>query len=49
MTKVSYLGVYSVLALNTEKFIDDVPDSLEQIELRNDQEEWGSTIQEELR
>lgn len=35
-----YLNEYTAIAYSAKSFVDDVPDSLEEIERRNDKEEW---------
>lgn len=43
-----YSNEYTAIGYSAESFVDDVPDSLEEIERRNDKEEWKHAIQEEL-
>lgn len=43
-----YFDEYTAIAYSAESFMDDVPDNLEDIERRNDKEEWKSAIQKEL-
>lgn len=44
----SYLKDYAVLTLNAESFVEDVPESVEEIELRDDKDNWKKAIHEEL-
>jgi hypothetical protein len=47
-SKPKYLDDYAVLALNAEAFLDDVPETFEEIESREDREQWTHAIQEEI-
>lgn len=46
--KPKYLDDYAVLALHAESFVGDAPNSFEEIEDRDDKEEWMCAIQEEV-
>lgn len=37
-----------MLALNAEAFLNDVPETFEEIESREDKEQWNHAIQEEI-
>lgn len=43
-----YLEDYAVLALHAESFVEDVPNSFEEIQDRDDKEEWMYAVQEEV-
>lgn len=44
-----YLDDYAVLALHAESFVEDAPNSFEEIQDRDDKEEWMRAVQEEVR
>jgi len=43
-----YLEDYAVLALHAESFVEDAPNSFEEIQDRDDKEEWIHAVQEEV-
>lgn len=46
--KPQYLEDYAVLALNAETFVENVPDSFEEIASREDKNEWMQAVDEEI-
>ena len=43
-----YLNDYAVLALNAESFVDNVPNSYEEIQTREDRQKWTRAVEEEI-
>lgn len=43
-----YLEEYTILALNAETYVDDTPENYNDIEKRDDKEEWYRAVNEEL-
>lgn len=47
-SRPKHLEDYAVLALNAEAYLDDVPETFEEIKSRSDKEQWNQAIQEEI-
>ena len=46
--KPRHLEDYAVIALQAETYVEDLPDSLEEIASRDDKQEWMQAVKEEM-